>query len=280
MAMSRPSWRPMSSVTTHGAGASSFVTIRKPFALILSTAARRFGTPKPRWSTELPLEPPVGFCSRSMTSTFGNLTIWRPATVIGVPPSVSPKNFRLAGMLVTLRWWWPYATGASLAASSCAALGDAATNRHSARALQVSLKFICLLKWRQNPTALPLQKTGGGPLPRSGGILMPGGRPPTPTVWRRGGFPGGKRDEWHASSVGGSRSVARPRRVGPRERACRAARAERHTRPSAPPRLRGGSELAGASGDDEGGRRVQLRRGRQGPRVAAAPAADDQTRGG
>jgi hypothetical protein len=64
----------------------------------------------------------------------------RPATVIGVPPSVSPKNFRLAGMLVTLRWWWPYATGASLAASSCAALGDAATNRHSARALQVSLR--------------------------------------------------------------------------------------------------------------------------------------------
>ena len=81
------------------------VIILKPLALILSTAARRFGTEKPMWSAVVPLVPPVGACTRKKIRTFGNFTISTllVPTLMAVPPSVLTKNFFCSSMFVAVR---------------------------------------------------------------------------------------------------------------------------------------------------------------------------------
>src|SRR3954451_22705605 len=80
-----------------------------------------FGTPKPMWFTEVPFVPPDGARLVMKISTFGNLTISAGLvpTLTIVPPS-SVQNFFCSSRLETLRWWWPYTIGPSLAAVSCA----------------------------------------------------------------------------------------------------------------------------------------------------------------
>jgi hypothetical protein len=67
---------------------------------------RRLGTEKPRWSTVVPLLPPVGACiGRKNNTTPANLTISRFSVpiVTTVPPSVSAQNFRCASMFVVFK---------------------------------------------------------------------------------------------------------------------------------------------------------------------------------
>ena len=68
--------------------------------MILSTVARRSGTPKPMWFTVVPMVPPVGFCARKNTSTPGNFTMSAllAPNFIAVPPSAAVKNFFCASM--------------------------------------------------------------------------------------------------------------------------------------------------------------------------------------
>src|SRR5687768_4384908 len=73
-------------------------------------------------------------------------------TFTGVPPRVV-QNFLCSSTLVTLKWWWPYTIGPSLAATSWADAGEPAANTRTAeKKVETS---VCLMR----VTAFLIQST-------------------------------------------------------------------------------------------------------------------------
>src|SRR5215813_9355087 len=88
-----------------------------PAAFHRATDSWTFGTMKPTWFTTDPTVPPVGVCSRKMTSTPGNRT--RALSPWTSAPPIAKKIFLVASMLRVLRCQCPMVTPASFGVNAC-----------------------------------------------------------------------------------------------------------------------------------------------------------------